>query len=78
MNHNPGPRLAARAAVDAVAWTLANADRVLLGRPTCRANRPWRQHPRPHRQLPAYQQTRTDEPSTSWPMWPGDHHATTS
>ncbi|PYC87343.1 hypothetical protein C7C46_05070 [Streptomyces tateyamensis] len=71
-------RLAARAAVDAVAWTLDNADRAVLGRPVCRAHRPWRQHPRPHRQLPAYQQTRTEEPSTSWPMWPGDHRATTS
>ncbi|WP_406205147.1 site-specific integrase [Kitasatospora sp. NBC_01560] len=71
-------RLAARAAVDAVAWTLDNADRSVLGRTVCRARRPWRQHPRPHRQLPAYQQARTEEPSTPWPMWPGDHHATTS
>ncbi|GAA0672225.1 hypothetical protein GCM10010193_25780 [Kitasatospora atroaurantiaca] len=71
-------RLAARAAVDAVAWTLDNADRAILGRPVCRAQRPSHQHPRPNRQLPAYQQARTEEPSPPWPMWPGDHNATTS
>ncbi|MGW2548030.1 tyrosine-type recombinase/integrase, partial [Kitasatospora sp. NPDC001574] len=70
--------LAARAAVDAVAWILDNADRAALGRPTCRARRPWHQNPRPHRQLPAHQQARTAEPTTPWPMWPGDHRATTS
>ncbi|MFG3056255.1 tyrosine-type recombinase/integrase [Kitasatospora sp. NPDC048239] len=32
----------------------------------------------PHRHLPAYQQTRTEEPPAPWPMWPGDHRATTS
>ncbi|MER5642241.1 hypothetical protein ABT095_35530 [Kitasatospora sp. NPDC002227] len=70
-------RPAARAAVDTVAWILDNADRPLIGRPICRAHRPCRPHPRPHRHLPAYQQPRTDEPFTSWPKWPGDHHATT-
>ncbi|MFD4533496.1 tyrosine-type recombinase/integrase [Kitasatospora sp. NPDC058397] len=70
--------LAARAAVDAVAWILDNADRAALGRPTCRARRPWHQNPRPHRQQPAHQRSRTEEPSAAWPMWPGDHHATTS
>ncbi|KJS52133.1 hypothetical protein VM98_33310, partial [Streptomyces rubellomurinus subsp. indigoferus] len=69
---------AARAAVDAVAWILDNADRAALGRPTCRAQRPWHQNPRPHRQLPAHQPQRTDEPSATWPMWRGDHHATTT
>ncbi|MFD5438534.1 hypothetical protein ACFWJ4_41105 [Kitasatospora sp. NPDC127067] len=71
-------KLAACAAVDAVAWTLDGADHAVLGHPVCRAQRPWRQRPRLHRQLPAYQHTRTDEPATPWPMWPGDHRATTS
>ncbi|MFG2917953.1 tyrosine-type recombinase/integrase [Kitasatospora sp. NPDC048298] len=71
-------KLAARAAVDAVAWILDSADHDVLGLPTCRAQRPWRQRPRLHRQLPAYQHTRAAEPATPWPMWPGDHHATTS
>ncbi|MGE7434035.1 tyrosine-type recombinase/integrase [Kitasatospora sp. NPDC001175] len=70
--------LAARAAVDAIAWTLNTADRAILGEPTCRARRPWHQEPRPHRQLPAHQHAGTKEPSAAWPMWPGDHHATTS
>ncbi len=70
--------LAARAAVDAVGWILDNADRAALGRTVCRARRPWHQNPRPHRQLPAHQQPRTDEPTAPWPMWPGDHRATTS
>ncbi|WP_316524123.1 hypothetical protein [Kitasatospora brasiliensis] len=70
--------LADHAAVHAVAWILDNADRAALGRPACRARRPWRQNPRPHRQLPAHQQTRTEESSAAWPMWPGDHRATTS
>ncbi|MEV0530723.1 hypothetical protein [Kitasatospora sp. NPDC050463] len=70
--------LAARAAVDAVAWVLNNADRAALGWPACRARRPWHQNPRPHRQLPAHQQTRTEEPTAAWPMWPGDHNATTN
>ncbi|WP_435647307.1 tyrosine-type recombinase/integrase [Kitasatospora purpeofusca] len=52
--------------------------RAALGRPTCRARRPWHQNPRPHRQLPAHQQPRTDEPTAPWPMWPGDHRTTTS
>ncbi|MET9398456.1 N-terminal phage integrase SAM-like domain-containing protein [Kitasatospora sp. NPDC002965] len=39
---------------------------------------PWHQNPRPHQQLPAHQQPRTAEPSAPWPMWPGDHNATTS
>ncbi|MFD7580533.1 site-specific integrase [Kitasatospora sp. NPDC059817] len=66
-------KLAARAAVDAVAWIL---DSAVLGHPACRAQRPWRQRPR--QQLPAYQQARTEEPTAPWPMWPGDHRATTS
>ncbi|MFF7991969.1 tyrosine-type recombinase/integrase [Kitasatospora xanthocidica] len=70
-------RLAARAAVDAIARTLNTADREILGQPTCRARRPWHQHPGPHRQLPAHQPARTNEPSAAWPKWPGDHHATT-
>ncbi|MCX4688543.1 site-specific integrase [Kitasatospora purpeofusca] len=70
--------LAARAAVDAVAWILDNADRAALGRTVCRARHPWHQNPRPHRQLPAHQQPRSDGPTTPWPMWPGDHRATTS
>ncbi|MFD4533014.1 hypothetical protein ACFWNL_14305 [Kitasatospora sp. NPDC058397] len=59
-------KLAARAAVDAAAWILDSADHAALGRPVCRAQRPW--HQRPRRQLPAYQQARTEEPSTPWPM----------
>ncbi|GHH83295.1 hypothetical protein GCM10018781_70060 [Kitasatospora indigofera] len=69
---------AARATVDAVAWILDNADRAVLGRPACRARQPWHQNPRPHQQLPAYQRTRTAEPSAPWPKWPGDHRATTN
>ncbi|MFD5920894.1 hypothetical protein [Kitasatospora sp. NPDC127035] len=54
------------------------ADLAVLGRPSCRARHPWHQNPRPHQQLPAHQQARTAEPSAPWPMWPGDHNATTS
>ncbi|WP_231591535.1 hypothetical protein, partial [Saccharothrix sp. ST-888] len=66
------------AAVDAIAWMLNTADRAILGQPACRARRPWHQQPRPHRQQPAHQYAGTKEPSGAWPMWPGDHHATTS
>ncbi|MDH6580411.1 site-specific integrase [Kitasatospora sp. MAP5-34] len=69
---------AVRAAVDAIAWILNTAERTVIGSPACRARRPWRQQPRAHRPLPAHQPSRNDEPSDSWPKWPGDHHATTS
>ncbi|MGW2255353.1 tyrosine-type recombinase/integrase [Kitasatospora sp. NPDC001660] len=71
-------RLAERAAVDAIAWTLNTADRADLGRPACRARRPWHQNPRPHHRLAAHQTPQEIEPTTAWPMWPGDHTATTS
>ncbi|MFJ6619921.1 tyrosine-type recombinase/integrase [Kitasatospora sp. NPDC091335] len=71
-------RLAERAAVDAIAWTLSAADRAVLGVPACRARRPWHQNPRPHHRLASRQAPQEIEPSTTWPMWPGDHTATTS
>ncbi|MFD7448353.1 hypothetical protein [Kitasatospora sp. NPDC059827] len=60
--------------------TTANiyADHAELGHPVCPAQRPWRQRPRLHRQLPAYHQARKEEPTAPWPMWPGDHRATTN
>ncbi|MFD5563687.1 hypothetical protein [Kitasatospora griseola] len=69
---------AARAGVDGIAWILDNADREQLGIPVCHARRPARQHPRPHRPRPANRTPRTDDPTEDWPMWPGDHHATTT
>ncbi|MFJ1796052.1 tyrosine-type recombinase/integrase [Kitasatospora griseola] len=69
---------AARAGVDGIAWILDSADREELGTPICRAHHPARQHPRPHRPRPANRTPRTDDPTEDWPMWPGDHHATTS
>ncbi|MFF7991954.1 tyrosine-type recombinase/integrase [Kitasatospora xanthocidica] len=71
-------RLAARAAVDAISWTLSTADRAVLGEPSCRARRPWHQNPRPHHRLAARQTPQEIEATTVWPMWPGDHTATTS
>ncbi|MEE1781683.1 site-specific integrase [Streptomyces sp. SP17BM10] len=70
--------LAARAAVDAISWTLNTADRAVRGEAACRARRPWHQNPRPHQRLAAHQTSQEIEPPTAWPMWPGDHTATTS
>ncbi|MEU6970975.1 site-specific integrase [Kitasatospora aureofaciens] len=70
--------LAARAAVDAISWTLNIADRAILGQPACRAHRPWHQNPRPHHRLAAHQMQQMPERAAEWPMWSGDHHATTS
>ncbi|MDH6134115.1 integrase [Kitasatospora sp. MAA4] len=70
--------LAARAAVDAVAWALDTAEHTIIGSPACRALRPWHQTPRPHRRMTTPQPRRITEQATAWPKWPGDHHATTN
>ncbi|WP_404868347.1 tyrosine-type recombinase/integrase [Kitasatospora griseola] len=69
---------AARAGVDGIAWILDSAEREQLGTRICRASHFARQHPRPHRPRPANRTPRIDDPTEDWPMWPGDHHATTS